>query len=102
MCLAMQTDPAAETEPGGIVPQRPALRPADILCATTHGQLEALDVGVTTPVPADGNQDAAERYKQAKLTKYQNYLETMRAQGIRHSNLLYDLYGSAVYIIQGT
>ena len=74
MSLALQADP---------------LRPADILCATTHGQLEALDVGVTTPVLADGSHDAAERYKCAKLRKYQNYAETMRAQGIRYVPLIW-------------
>jgi len=93
MGLALQTDPAAESEPVGIVAQRPTLRPADILCATTHGQLEALDVGVTTPVPADGTNCAAERYKRAKLTKYQNYLEAMRAQGIRYVPLIWTSWG---------
>ena len=93
MSLALLADPAAEAEPAGIVPERPSLRPADILCATTHGQLEALDVGVTTPVPADGSHDAAERYKTAKLAKYHAYAETMRRQGIKYVPLIWTFWG---------
>ena len=70
---------SSESEPCGIVTiMRPTLRLADILCATIHGQLEALDVGVTPPVLADGHHDAAQRYKDAKLAKYNRYLEAMR------------------------
>ena len=89
MQLASQADPAAESEPIGLIPERPTLRPADVLCAVSHGQLGALDVGVTMPMPADGRNCAAERYKQAKLTKYGPYLEQLRLQGIRYVPLVW-------------
>ena len=40
MGWALQTDPAAESEPVGIVAQRSTLRPPGILCATTHGRCD--------------------------------------------------------------
>ena len=92
--LALQADPAAEAEPAGLIPERPGLRPADVLCAaTTRGQMSALDVGVTMPSPADGAADATERYKQLKLNKYRRFLETMRAQGIAYVPIIWSSWG---------
>ena len=48
---------------------------------------------VTTPGPADGTNDGAKRYKRAKLTSHQNYLEAMRAQGIRCVPLIWISWG---------
>ena len=96
MELAVQADPAAEAEPAGLVAHRPGLRPADVLCAgSSRGQLCALDVGVTMPLPADGDTDAAQRYKDLKLRKYRNYADAMRAQGITYTPIIWTSWGRA-------
>ena len=50
--LAIKADPAAESEPIGLITEGREMRPADVLCAaTSRGQLWAMDVGVPMPAP---------------------------------------------------
>ena len=99
MDLALKADPAAETEPMALT-SRPGLRPADVLCsAAIRGSLAALDVGVTMPTAADGgvdgDADAAKRYLDEKLRKYQRHLAEMQAQGIIYKPIIWTAWGRA-------
>ena len=48
--VASGADPASETEPLGLIPSNPALRPADVFTsAAAPGRLSALDVGICSP-----------------------------------------------------
>ena len=46
---------AAETEPLGLIPSRPTLRPADVLTGAFHyGRLAAVDIGIICSAAAAG------------------------------------------------
>ena len=48
----------AESEPSGLMPSRPTLRPADVLTSAFHnGRLAAIDVGVICLVAAGAGPD---------------------------------------------
>ena len=94
MDLALQADPAAESEPQCLASLQPDARPADVLCSLGGpGQLAAMDVGITTPTPAHGDVDACELYKTRKLQKYQRLFPQLTAQGITYKPLIWSSWG---------
>jgi hypothetical protein len=92
--LALQADPAAETEPVGLAVSQPTLRPADVLCTIGGaGQLVAIDVGITHPQSADGDKDACSLYYEKKLAKYARILPELQQQGISYKPLIWSSWG---------
>jgi hypothetical protein len=92
--LALQADPAAETEPVALAATHPLLRPADILCTIGGaGQLVAIDVGVTLPQSADGEADACSLYHDKKLAKYARILPELERQGIAYKPMIFSAWG---------
>jgi hypothetical protein len=92
--LALQADPAAETEPVALAASQPTLRPADVLCTMGGaGQLVAIDVGITHPQSADGDIDACSLYYNKKLAKYAKIIPELEAQGILYKPMIWSSWG---------
>jgi hypothetical protein len=94
MGLAM-ADPGTITEPLGLVPSRPELRPADILSrAGREDGLVACDIGVASPEAGGAGLDCLEAMRSRKLAHYGDaVLEELRAQHIVYTPLILSCYG---------
>jgi hypothetical protein len=94
MGLAM-ADPGTITEPLGLVPSRPELRPADILSrAGREDGLIACDIGVASPEAGGAGLDCLEAMRSRKLAHYGDaVLEELRAQHIVYVPLILSCYG---------
>ena len=92
--LARAADGSAETEPEGLIPSHPALRPADVLTsAACEGGLAALDIGVGSPDAAGAGADCCEALVRRKMWDYGEHLEGLRAEGIQYRPLAFSCYG---------
>ena len=69
--VASSIDPTTEKEPTGLIPSRPALRPADVLTGVSglSGRLAALDVGICSPAAAGAGRDCVESMRQRKVER---------------------------------
>jgi hypothetical protein len=93
---SLTVDPSTEREPEGLVPSRPALRPADVLSpAARPSCLAALDVGVTSPLAATAGEDAAESMYERKLAERRPIEAELEAQGIRYMPVVWTTFGRA-------
>ena len=72
--LACLSECAAATEPQGLVPSRPNLRPADVLTTAAFGRLVALDVGVVCPDAGGTGGDACAAMHARKMDEYSEVL----------------------------
>ena len=71
---AKAADSSAVTEPLGLIPSAPTLRPADVFTsAAISGRLSALDVGICSPEAAAAGDDCTESMRQRKLNDYAAY-----------------------------
>jgi len=87
-------DPTTEKEVAGLVPDKPDLRPADILTQAAHATLTtAVDVTVRCPYAAGSGDDCAEKGKADKLDHYRSALEQLSAQGIRYAPAVFTSFG---------
>ena len=94
-CLASLSDSSACTEVRGLVPSRPALRPADVLTSAAFGHLAALDVCVTSPERSGAGPDACIAGAQRKLDKYAGVLDELVAEGYDYRPLVWSCWGRA-------
>ena len=92
--LASLSDPRAATEPTGLVPSRPMLRPADVLTsAAVPGSLAALDVGIMSPDATGAGDDACAAMHDKKLKDYAAYREEMARNGVVYCPMAFSCYG---------
>ena len=66
--------------------------------------MAALDVGVTAPSAADGEQDCTESYHGVKIRKYGRYFHELSASGIQYKPIIWSTWGrphpSATAVLQ--
>ena len=91
--LASLSDNAAAAEPCGLVPSRPALRPADVLTTSAFARLAALDVGVACPDAGDAGDDACVAMHEAKHGTYADVLGELADEGIDYRPLVWSCWG---------
>ena len=94
MGLAM-ADAGTVTEPLGLVPSAPNLRPADILTrASTVDGFLACDVGIASPEASGAGLDCVESMRVRKLEHYgERVLMEPEAQNVRYTPLVLSCYG---------
>ena len=91
--FACEADPASEWEPTDLVPSRPWARPADVLTpAAITGRVAALDVGVTAPAAARG-EDATEQMFRRKLREREPERPELESQNIVYRPVVWTCYG---------
>ena len=93
--VASLADTSACTEPRGLVPSRPALRPADVLTSAAFGPLAALDVCVASPEGSGAGPDACVAGAQRKTDKYSSVLDELVAEGYDYRPLVWSCWGRA-------
>ena len=89
-----EADPAAETEPLGLVEHRPYRRPADILtgCALL-GTLASLDMCIASPHASAAGRDCCNSAVARKMDEYADDLPALEQQGIQYVPLAWSCYG---------
>ena len=94
MGLAM-ADPGTITEPSGLVPTRPELRPADVLSrAGREDGLIAGDIGIACPEAGGAGLDCVASMRSRKLDHYgDTVLGELRAQNITYVPLIISCFG---------
>ena len=94
MGLAM-ADAGTVTEPLGLVPSAPDLRPADILTrASTVDGFLACDVGIASPEASGAGLDCVESMRVRKLGHYgERVLAELEEQNARYTPLILSCYG---------
>ena len=80
--LASLADSSASLEPAGLVPSRPALRPADVLTSAAFCHPAALDVCVASPDSAGAGVNVCIAAAARKTDRYQDVLEELRGGGV--------------------
>jgi len=93
--LAALGDPESSTEPVGLAPSCPTLRPADVLTSATSCGLAALDIGVCSPEAAGAGLDCCEAMYRRKLAHYRQVLPELQASGIRYMPMVWSCHGRA-------
>ena len=91
--LARIGDTASCAEPRGLVPSRPALRPADILTTASCGRRAALDVCVASPDGAGAGADACASAALRKRYRYREVLDELKAEGYDYLPLVWTSWG---------
>ena len=91
--LASLGDTAACSEPRGLIPSRPGLRPADILSTAAFARLTALDVGVTCPGSAGSGNDACAGMVMDKMDKYRPHLDELKDNSVYYMPLVWSCWG---------
>lgn len=92
--LTHLADPSADTETSGLIDDAPLLRPADIFTsAAIPGRLAALDIAVTSPDCSGAGDDCCEAMYEKKKKKYEEFRESLAAQGICYVPLVFSAYG---------
>ena len=92
-CLASLSDASSSTEARGLVPSRPALRPADILTSAAFGRQAALDVCVACPHAGGAGADACAAAIKRKRDKYSNILLELQREGYDYKPLVWSCWG---------
>ena len=91
--FSLAADDATEKEPLGLIPSRPALRPADVLSPTVlSGRAAALDVGITSVEAASGG-DAAEAMYQRKTSEREPFTDELAAQNVVYMPVVWTNFG---------
>lgn len=87
-------DAGAAVEVLGLIPSQPDLRPAEVLMSAAQPNVTtAVDVGVAAPHASCAVDDCTESMRQAKLTKYRQYLLELERQGIQYSPATFSANG---------
>jgi len=93
LAYAAEVDPSADREPEGLVASQPRARPADVLTsAAIPGRLAALDIGVTSPAAA-GGEDAADAMFQRKVAEHDSQRAELEAQNIVYRPIIWTHFG---------
>ena len=91
---ACAADPTAETEPLGLIPGHPTLRPADVFTsAAIPGRLSARDVGICSPDSSAAGADCTESMRLRKLNDYSDHLGSLERQNIEYRPMVWGTYG---------
>ena len=92
--MAKSVDGNAETEPMGLIPSRPALRPADILTSASGliGRLAALDGGIISPAAAGAGTECTETMRQRKCRRMEPYMAELEAQDISYRPITFSCF----------
>ena len=91
---ALLGDSIACSEPGGLIPSDPLLRPADVLTtAALPGRSAALDLGVASPFAAGAGDDYCDTMHQRKMAKYEPYFEELAMEGIHYVPVIFSAFG---------
>ena len=93
--MASGVDAGAELEPTGLVPARPALRPADILISASGltGRLAALGAGIANPAAAVAGADKIEAMRECKCARVEPHAEALERQGIAYRPITLSCFG---------
>ena len=91
--LASLSDPASCAEPRGLVPSRPALRPADVLTSAAFSHLAALDVCVASPDAEGAGTDACAAGAVRKTAHYKDVIEELQDEGYTYHPLVWSSWG---------
>ena len=94
--LVHLADPSAHTEAEELIPDAPALRPADIFTSAAFpGSQAALDIGVCSPDASGAGLDCCEVMWEKKRDHYAAHLDGMARRGQRYVPLVFSCYGRA-------
>ena len=93
--MAKAVDGSAETEPMGLIPSHPALRPADILTSASGltGRLAALDVGIISPAASGAGADCTEAMRLRKCRRIEPYADELEAQDVTYRPITFSCFG---------
>ena len=91
--LASLAESASSSEPRGLVPSRPALRPADVLTSAAFSVLAALDVCITSPDGEGAGADACVSAAARKREHYSAVLEELEDEGVTYKPLVWTCWG---------
>jgi len=92
--MARPIDSRTESEPGGLIPSHPRLRPADILTGALHnGRLAAVDVGVICPSAAGAGFDCVSTMEQRKRERLEPFRQEMEAEGVEYHPFAVSCWG---------
>ena len=91
--LARLSDASASTEPRGLVPSYPALRPADVLTSVAFGRQAALDICVASPDGAGAGSDACAAAARRKSENYAGVIEELSEEGCDYRPLVWSCWG---------
>jgi hypothetical protein len=92
--MAKTIDSSAETEPEGLIPSHPRLRPADLLTGAFHnGRLAAVDVGVICPSAAGAGLDCVVTMEQRKRERLEQFKDELEAGGIDYHPFAVSCWG---------
>ena len=92
--MARTVDATAETEPEGLIPSHPRLRPADVLTsAFTAGQQAAVDVGITAPGARGSGADCVVTMHQRKHARLQPFQEEFENNGVVYRLFIISAWG---------
>ena len=91
--LASLADPSSCSEPLGLVPSRPALRPADVLTSAAFSHLAALDVCVASPDAGGAGTDACAAGAVRKADQYKDILAELQEEGYTYHPLVWSAWG---------
>jgi hypothetical protein len=81
--MAKPVDANTETEPEGLIPSHPRLRPADVLSGAFHnGRLAAVDVGVICPSAAGAGADCVATMDQRKRDRMEPFRDELDNSGV--------------------
>ena len=91
--LASLADSSAAVEPRGLVPSRPAIRPADVLTSAAFQFPAALDVCVASPDSAGAGTDVCIAAEVRKRGTYKDVLAELRSEGYDYRPLIWTCWG---------
>jgi len=92
--MAKSFDAGAETEPEGLIPSHPRLRPADLLTGAFHnGRLAAVDVGVICPSAAGAGLDCVATMEHRKRERLAPFEAELHAGGSEYHPFAISCWG---------
>ena len=92
--MASTVHASAETEPEGLIPSHPLLRPADILTGAFHnGRLAAVDVGGICPSAAGAGQDCVVTMDTRKRERMRPHQQELESGGIEYHPFAISCWG---------
>ena len=92
--MARPLDSNTETEPEGLIPSHPRLRPADVLTGAFHnGRLAAVDVGVICPMASGAGADCVVTMDQRKRERMAPFRDQLEASGVEYHPFAISCWG---------
>ena len=92
--MSKAVDPNSETEPEGLIPSRPLLRPADVLTGAFHGgRLAAVDVGIICPSACGAGLDCVATMHDRKAQRMNQFAEELEAGAVEYAPFAISCWG---------